>query len=143
MVTSIEAFCQRVRTGLTDATFEQKRTLVALLIDRVLVANGDVEIRYVIPTTPRGETSRFYQLQKDYFAMPLVARPRASASELIGIGLAEFSAPFPNRLVGDDNATSGQQLFHIPVAEAEPEIQPDRVADDLGGEAVVLIAVAG
>src|SRR4029077_1439570 len=37
------------------------------LIDRVLVANGDVEIRYVIPTHPRGETTRFCQLRKDYF----------------------------------------------------------------------------
>ena len=50
MGTSIEAFCQRVGAGLAEATFEQKRTLVELLIDRVLVANGDVEIRYAIPT---------------------------------------------------------------------------------------------
>jgi site-specific DNA recombinase len=68
MVTSIGAFCQRIRMGLARATFEQKRTLVELLIDRVLVANGDIEIRYVIPTAPRGETSRFCQLRKDYLA---------------------------------------------------------------------------
>jgi hypothetical protein len=55
----------------------------------------------------------------------------------------EFSAPLPNRLVGDDDATGEQELFHITVAETEPEIQPDTVADDLGGEAVVLRAVAG
>ena len=90
MVTSIEAFCQRCRTGLAEATFEQKRTLVELLIDRVLVDNGDVEIRYVIPTNPRGETSHFYQLRKDYFHVPLVARPRAPATKLIGVCLTEF-----------------------------------------------------
>jgi site-specific DNA recombinase len=67
MVESITTFCQRVRTGLAHATFEQQRTLVELLIDRVLVANGDVEIRYAIPTHPRGETTRFCQLRKDYF----------------------------------------------------------------------------
>jgi site-specific DNA recombinase len=39
---------------------------VELLIDRVLVANGDVEIRYAIPTHPRGEMTRFCQLRKDY-----------------------------------------------------------------------------
>jgi site-specific DNA recombinase len=39
---------------------------VEFLIDRVLVANGDVEIRYPIPTHPRGETTRFCQLRKDY-----------------------------------------------------------------------------
>jgi len=67
MVQSLTAFCQRVQTGLAHATFAQQRTLVELLIDRVLVANGDVEIRYAIPTHPRGEISRFCQLRKDYF----------------------------------------------------------------------------
>jgi hypothetical protein len=67
MVTSIDAFCQRVQAGLANATFEQQRTLVELLIDRVLVANGDVEIRYAIPTHPRSETTRFCHLRKDYF----------------------------------------------------------------------------
>ena len=66
MVHSIAAFCQRVQAGLAQATFAQKRTLVELLIDRVLVANGDVEIRYAIPTHPRGEMTRFCQLRKDY-----------------------------------------------------------------------------
>ena len=69
MVQSITAFCQRVQTGLAHATFAQQRTLVELLIDRVLVANGDVEIRYAIPTHPRGEISRFCQLRKLYFPL--------------------------------------------------------------------------
>jgi hypothetical protein len=49
MVQSIEAFCERVKQGLTEATFEQRRLLVELLIDRVIVTNEEVEIRYVIP----------------------------------------------------------------------------------------------
>src|SRR5215831_17901872 len=83
MVTSIEALCQRVRRGLAKATFEQKRTLVELMLDRVLVAHGDVEIRYAIPTAPRGETYRFCQLRKDYFQMPFVARLRTPPSQPI------------------------------------------------------------
>jgi hypothetical protein len=39
---------------------------VELLIDRVIVTGEEVEIRYVIPTSPRGEQSRFYQLRIDY-----------------------------------------------------------------------------
>jgi site-specific DNA recombinase len=62
----IESFCQRVQDGLEHATFEQKRHLVELLIDRVIVTEDEVEIRYVIPTSPRGETSRFYQLRIPY-----------------------------------------------------------------------------
>ena len=62
----IESFCQRVQHGLAHATFEQKRHLVDLLIDRVIVTEEEVEIRYVIPTSPRGEYTRFYQLRLDY-----------------------------------------------------------------------------
>ena len=60
-------FCQRVQTGLAHVTFAQQRTLVEILIDRVLVANGDAEIRYAIPTHPRGEMTRFCRFRKDYF----------------------------------------------------------------------------
>jgi site-specific DNA recombinase len=67
LVSSIEAFCQRVQASLTNATFEQKRRLVELLIDRVIVTDEDVEIRYVIPTHPRREHVRFCQWRKDYF----------------------------------------------------------------------------
>jgi site-specific DNA recombinase len=116
MVTSIEAFCQRVRTGLAEATFEQKRTLVELLIDRVLVANGDVEIRYAIPIAPRGETSRFCQLRKDYFQMPLVARSRPSVLELIGIRLPKLQTPLADGLVRHIDAALKQELLHVAVA---------------------------
>ena len=56
---SIEDFCARVRDGLEGATFEQRRRLVELLIDRVIVTDDEVEIRYVIPTDPSSEDTRF------------------------------------------------------------------------------------
>jgi site-specific DNA recombinase len=67
MAASIEDFCQRIQTGLAKASFAQKRTLVELLVDRVLVINDQVEIRYVVPTHSRSETTRFCHLRKDYF----------------------------------------------------------------------------
>lgn len=63
----IEEFCQRVNAGLSQANFEQKRKLVELLIDRVIVTDDEVEIRYVIPTHARGETTHFCHLRLDYF----------------------------------------------------------------------------
>jgi site-specific DNA recombinase len=68
---SIEAFCQRVQHGLAEATFEQKRQLIELLIDRVVVTDDEVEIRYVIPTSPSSEQIRFCQLRLDYFNAPM------------------------------------------------------------------------
>jgi len=67
---SIEDFCERVRRGLADATFEQKRKLVELLIDRVIVTGEKVEIRYVIPTDPSSEQVRFCHLRSDYLHHP-------------------------------------------------------------------------
>jgi site-specific DNA recombinase len=63
----IQDFCQRVQPTLEQLDFAQRRQLVELLIDRVIVDDDKVEIRYVIPTSPKGEESRFCHLRKDYF----------------------------------------------------------------------------
>ena len=67
---AIEAFCQTVRAGLAAATFEQRRQLAELLIDCVVVTDGDVEIRYVLPTSPDGPHRPFCQLRKDHLNGP-------------------------------------------------------------------------
>ena len=67
MARSMLAVLGRLRVGLEQATFEQRRQLVELLIDRVVVTNGAVEIRYVIPTTESSTHSRFCHLRIDYF----------------------------------------------------------------------------
>ena len=66
----IEAFCQTVRAGLATATFAQRRLLVELLVDRVIVTDGEVEIRYVLPTSPDGPHQPFCQLRKDHLHPP-------------------------------------------------------------------------
>lgn len=63
---SMEIFCSQVRAGLELATFEQKRLLVELLLDQVVVADEEVEIRYVMPTSPNGTRQPFCQLRLDY-----------------------------------------------------------------------------
>jgi site-specific DNA recombinase len=66
----IESFCQTIRAGLATATFEQRRQLVELLIDRVIVTDDQVEIRYVLPTSPGGPHRPFCQLRKDHLDPP-------------------------------------------------------------------------
>ena len=65
---SMEAFCRRVRAGLDQATWEQKRQLIECLVARVVVTESRVEIRYVIPTSLQGEATRFCHLRSDYRA---------------------------------------------------------------------------
>jgi site-specific DNA recombinase len=62
----IEAFGQRMQPTLDTLTFVQRRPLVALLIDRVIVNDSQVEIRSVVPTGPKGETTPFCHLRLDY-----------------------------------------------------------------------------
>jgi site-specific DNA recombinase len=66
----IEAFCQTIRAGLATATFEQRRQLAELLIDRVVVTDGEAEIRYVLPASPDGPHRPFCQLRKDHLNSP-------------------------------------------------------------------------
>src|SRR3712207_9053096 len=51
----------------------------SLLIDRVVVTENEVEIRYVVPLSPEGERGRFCHLRKDYLdqASSVIAAPVA------------------------------------------------------------------
>jgi site-specific DNA recombinase len=81
LATSMADFCQRGQQGLAHPTFAQKRQLVELLIDCVVVTNEEVEIRDVIPTSSRSEHVRFCHLRKDYFN---VCAERRQATHLGG-----------------------------------------------------------
>jgi hypothetical protein len=65
--------CDRIREHFTE------KELVELLVDRMVVHNEDVEIRYVIPTTTSSEHTYFCHLRSDYLgreAMAVVQRKR-------------------------------------------------------------------
>ena len=55
------------------------------------------------------------------------------------MGGTELAAPQANRLVADPNAALGEQLLHSAMAQVEPEVQPDGMADDLGREAMAMV----
>ena len=107
-----------LRGGLGQASFEQRRQLVELLIDRVVVTDGQVEIHYVIPTTPGSTKTRFCHLRTDYFhhiaapiALPVKGQrptwPAGTVGTLVG--------PLGDG-VGD--ATAAQQPPTPPIAVA-------------------------
>lgn len=47
--TSLEAFCARVRGRLETATFADKQAILQLVVERIIVGDGSLEIRHVIP----------------------------------------------------------------------------------------------
>jgi site-specific DNA recombinase len=122
---SLEAFCERVARGLGDATFEQRRELVLLLIDRVIVTDGDVEIRYVLPTSPDSEHVRFCHLRKDYFADPArLDRARELPQRRRRRQVARVVLPLPARaLLADEPERLGPRPAH-PVGDHRPVGEP-------------------
>jgi site-specific DNA recombinase len=94
----IQAFCQTIRAGLATATFAQRRLLVELLIDRVVVTDDRVEIRYVLPTSPDGPHPPFCQLRKDHLHPPAqLGQPNQIDQRQV---LVKVGQPVLDRLVG-------------------------------------------
>jgi hypothetical protein len=86
----------------------------------------------IVPLTTNGE--------KHFIEMPLVTRLRPTTTQLIGILLAEFPAPLPDRFIRYDDAAGQQEFLHIAVAQAETEVQPDAMADDFRWKSVILVS---
>ena len=84
----LEAFCRKVQPTLDRLSFAQRRQLRELLIDRVIVTNDQVEIRYVVPTGPKGETTPFCHLRLDYLNGParFVRPDDVRGGKLRGVG---------------------------------------------------------
>jgi hypothetical protein len=113
--------------NLVTTTLDQDIEDMAVLIHR------PPQIMPLMPLTMNGE--------KYLIHMPCVACPRAPAVELMGILVAELPAPVADRLIRHDDPVGEQEFFHVPVAGAEAEIPPHRMADELGWEAVILRTV--
>src|SRR3989441_4198968 len=96
----IDAFCHRLGPTLDHLTFTQRRQLVELLIDRVIVNDGQVEIRYVVPTGPKGETVPFCHLRLDYFnGPPHPAHPHTGFQCRANGGIAQVGLQLPRLTV--------------------------------------------
>ncbi len=46
---NIDAFCNAVKQGIENASFEDRRKIIELLVEEVIVTNGKVEIVHIIP----------------------------------------------------------------------------------------------
>ena len=114
------------------------------LLSRVLIPptlHQDIENRAILIDRPPEVVSLAIDRAEHFVQMPLVAWSRAATAQCIGILLPKLPAPLADRFGRHEYATREQELLDVAVAEAEPVIQPDAMADDLGRKAVVLIAV--
>ena len=113
-----QAFCGLLISPALDEAIENQALLVDRAPEPVLLARD---------------------AEEDLVKVPFVAAAGGSPTKAVGELLAEFQAPLPDRLVGDQDAAGRQHLFDHAQAQREPEIQPDRIADELGGVAIASV----
>jgi hypothetical protein len=79
--------------------------------------------------------------EKYLIQVPLITRSGMPATQLIGISLAECPAPLADGFVGHHNPTRKEQCFDVTIAQAETEVEPDAMADDLRREAMIFVGI--
>ena len=98
-------FCQQIQAGLDQATFAQRRQLIELLVDCVIINEDQVEIRYVIPISAEGTKTRFCHLRTDYFNAPALP--------------IHFQGPAAGLKTDDDDILVGpsprRDIEHVPI----------------------------
>ncbi len=77
--------------------------------------------------------------QKNLIKVPLVARTRPPAPELIGVLLAELKRPTANGFIAEHDTPNCQKFFNISKTQRKPIVQPYGMADNFGRVTVTLV----
>jgi|GEM_PF-1624076 len=78
-------------------------------------------------------------LEEDFIYMPLRANIPLPLADRANITRAEFTAPITNGFIANRDATLGQHLFDVTVAQGESVIEPNSMANNLRRKAVALV----
>jgi site-specific DNA recombinase len=134
--TDLAEFCSRMRDRLDQVSFADKQAILQLLIERIIVGNGRLEIRHVIPLRPpppsgSGPASPPERLRSD--GVHAAALP-GGAEDAGDRALQPFMG------VGDDQLHAAQAALDQTLEEGGPEglglggadVQTDDLAPPLG-----------
>src|ERR687887_2921221 len=79
--------------------------------------------------------------EKHLIQVPLVPWLGASMLQLIGVVLPKFPTPLADGFMSDVDPAFEQQFLHSAIAQGEAVVEPDPMADDLAGKAVMFVAL--
>src|SRR5215468_11158106 len=133
---------QLVRNDDARHVLQALQQLAEKLLRRLLVASAlheDIEDVVVLVDRAPEVMALTINREKYLIQVPLVPWLRTSMLQLIGVVLSKLQTPLADGLVGHRDAALEQDFLHIAVAQREAIIEPDAMADDLAGEAMVLI----
>ena len=80
-------------------------------------------------------------LYEDFIEVESVAVSSVFSFQSAGINGAEFDAPKADGLSADGDASFGEEVFDIPMAEVEAIVEPDGIGNDVGWESVSFISI--
>jgi site-specific DNA recombinase len=139
VLADLTAFCERIRSRLDGATLAEKQEILQLLIERVIVGEGELEIRHVIPLRGLPPTGSSPEPPKDGLrpdgVHPATLLPRRVPH--LTHRLPEPQRPVPDRQGGLDFQATGlavqeqllPRLLALPVAVGDG----DQLLLPLGG----------
>ena len=70
---------------------------------------------------------------------PHISEVALPSFQLTCVLRTELQTPLSDGFIGNDDPALGEQIFHIPEAQAEPIVMPDGVADYFGRKTVSVI----
>jgi len=153
VIDNATTFRQLLGTNLVQLSFEERQAIAQCLISKVVVTGEEVEVHFLLPfdstpqvaqrlhKAPEGAPGHFYRLRLAHFQVPLVPWLGASMLELIRVVLPKFQTPLTDGFMGDIDPAFKQQLLHVAVTQREAIIEPDAMADDFAGKAVIFVAL--
>jgi hypothetical protein len=77
---------------------------------------------------------------EDFIEVPDISSATLFPPRIGCVFAAELLAPLADRFVRYLNATLGQEIFDISEAQGEPIVEPNGVADDVGGKSISSVA---
>src|SRR5262249_314304 len=122
---ALEQFAEKLLRGLLIAS-----ALYQDIEDVVVLIDGSPQ---VMALTVDG--------QENLIQVPLVPCPGASTLHLICIVLPKLQTTLADGFMSDVDSGFTEELLHVAVAQGEAIIEPDAMADDLTGKAVIFVAL--
>ena len=114
----LTAFCDRIRGRLDEASFADKQTILQLVVERIIVGDGSLEIRHVIPlrSPPPGRNGPTNDPSGRLRSDRVNPAPLPRGVQQLGDGGLE-----PVVRVGDDQLDAAQPALPELAQESRPE----------------------
>src|SRR4029453_9452334 len=130
---------QLVRDNAPGHVGQPLEELTEELLCRLFVAPPlDEDVQDIVVLIPRPPQVMALTMngEKHFIQVAFIPGLRTPPPQPIGVVLPKLPTPFANGFVGHGDTAFEQQFLHIAVAQGEPLVEPDPMADNFAGKTV-------